>query len=88
MSIIDELWYGNIVPNEEIRFKGDHEYDFALNQLGESQEKLMESLNEEQKALCEEYIKRNDALSCFLERAAFRKGFCLGIKIMEEVPEE
>ena len=88
MNIIDELWHGNIVPCEEITTKGNYEYEYALKHMSASQEKLWESLSDEQKVLCEEFIKNSDALSIVLERAAFRKGFCLGIKFMMEVPDE
>lgn len=88
MSIIDELWNGNIIPCAEIKVKGDPEYAHALFCYGESQEKLTKSMSDEQKALCDKFISDSELLSTVLERAAFRKGFCLGIKIMTEVPNE
>lgn len=88
MNIIDELWHGNIVPCEEIITKGNYEYDYALKNMSETQDRLWKSLSDEQKALCEAFMKESDRLSTVLERAAFRKGFCLGMKFMMEVPDE
>ena len=88
MNIIDELWYGNINPCEEIKVKGNYEYDFALKRMSETLDNLMNAIPDEQKALFDEFIKNSDTVSSILERAAFRKGFCLAVKMMTEVPDE
>ena len=85
MSIIEELWNGNINPSEEIRIKANPEYEALLVSVSESYEKLKNSLCEPQKALFERFVRDSEMLSVILEKAAFRQGFILGAQITSDI---
>lgn len=85
MSIIEELWNGNINPNEEIRTKDDPEYEALLVSVSESYNELKKALCEPQKALFERFVRDSEMLSVILEKAAFRRGFILGAQFTEDI---
>ncbi len=85
MSIIEELWNGNINPSEEIRTKDDPEYEALLVSVSESYEELKNALCEPQKALFERFVRDSEMLSVILEKATFRRGFILGAQFTEDI---
>ncbi|MBR2883236.1 MAG: hypothetical protein IKB93_00450, partial [Clostridia bacterium] len=54
MHILEEFWYGNINPAER-PFQRQRRFDKAFRLLTKNEEKLQESLNEEEKELLEKY---------------------------------
>ena len=84
MSIIEELWYGNIVPCEG-EFKKDGAYPELLEYIVRHQEDLHKCLNDEEKEILKKLIDCIHELSCITEREVFAKGFTLGAKIIIEV---
>lgn len=85
MSIIEELWNGNINPSEEIRMKANPEYEALLVSVSESYDELKKVLCEPQKALFERFVRDSEMLSVILEKAAFRRGFILGAQFTEDI---
>ena len=82
-SILEEFFYGNISP--EVQFvEKDSEYGEVMRAICRNEEKLLERLNEEEKALLEAYI---DAQMEFNRLTAIRGqlyGYKLGVLMTAE----
>ena len=83
MNILEELYYGNIVPNEKCA-KLNSEVTELLKLLNRNEEKLTVTFSEEQKITFEKYKDCNREISEISERQAFITGFKLGAKIVVE----
>ena len=83
MNILEELYYGNIVPNEKCA-KFDDEVKELLKLLNRNEEKLTATLTEVQKETFEKYKDCNREISEISERESFIKGFQLGARIIIE----
>ena len=86
MSILEEFYNGNIVPNEKLIKKGG-EYQRVNDELSEKIDKLTCTLNGKEKDLCEEIEDGICKLSYISEKESFIEGFRLGIQIMREILE-
>mgnify|MGYP003194423217 CR=1 FL=1 len=84
MNILEELYYGNIVPNEKCA-KLNYEVKELLKLLNRNEEKLTATLTESQKETFEKYKDCNREISEICERESFIKGFQLGAMIIIEV---
>jgi hypothetical protein len=84
VSILEELWYGNIAPNERY-LRNSAEYKKLLELLARNQDALLSRLNDEEKATFEKYADCMNEMACITEQDAFIKGFTLGAKIIIEV---
>lgn len=84
MSILEDLWFGNISPWER-PFKKDSEYAELLTLVIRHQDDLKSRLNDEEKAIFEKYADCTTEMHDMAERVAFTKGFTLGVKIIIEV---
>ena len=83
-SIINELYYGNIRPIEQMS-RLTPEAKTILKRVHENEEKLEMSLNEQEKALL--HTIQDDRLevdSIILEKR-FRKAFTLGARLVSEI---
>ena len=67
MNILEELYYGNIVPNEKCA-KLDDEVKELLKLLNRNEEKLLVTFSEEQKINFEKYKDCNREISEISER--------------------
>lgn len=85
-SVLEELWYGNIEPSE-YDCSPSREYAEALRLLSRNEEKLLSTLNEEQKALFTLCAESQRELQSITERLLFKNSFRLGARIMLEVME-
>ena len=74
MNILEELYYGNIVPNEKCA-KLNSEVTELLKLLNRNEEKLTVTFSEEQKITFEKYKDCNREISEICEREAFLNGF-------------
>ncbi len=83
MNTLEELYYGNIVPNEKCA-KLNSEVTELLKLLNRNEEKLTATLTEEQKETFEKYKDCNREISEICEREAFLNGFRLGVRIIIE----
>ncbi len=79
--ILEDLWYGNLSPAEHL-FEKDSEYAHLLSLTANHSDDLHEKLSIEAKSIFEKYQDCSLELSEMEERAAFAKGFSLGVKLM------
>ena len=84
MSRLKELYYGNICPVEKPIEKGSEYYNFSGKAV-EEEEKLLKSLNSEEKELYENIMQYRSRRDCILEEEIFADGFRLGAQIVLEI---
>ena len=82
-SILEELWYGNVVPMERITPE-TAEQKKLIDLVERNREKLIDSLTEEQKIIFEKYEDVVWELCSLYERQAFEYGFKLAARIVVE----
>ena len=83
-SMIEELWYGNIVPQEDDRVNSK-EMKELLGYMARHHEDLEKSLSDEQKEIFEKFNDCYDELTDINEREIFVYAFRLGMRIAIEV---
>ena len=83
MSMIEELFYGNICPCEKSLTRGS-EYSHLLDLAVKNEEKLSELLSPQQKEMFEKVKECMTDMNNLLEKEAFIDGFRLGMKLMAE----
>jgi len=83
MSIIDELWYGNIAPFEQSTL-GDKRFTELLKLVNQDREELVGTLMDKQKETLEKYEETANEMYSVTEREAFSYGFRLGVRLMSE----
>ncbi len=81
MNFIEELYYGNINPNEK-RYKKATPYDKALSIFTANENKLKEVLSGEQLKLFNELVNASDEISATSGVENFKIGFRLGVQMM------
>lgn len=82
-SIIEELFYGNIIPSER-SFRRTGEYANILQLVTRNEEKLAETLTEVQKETFEKFKDGTSELNGMTEVTAFTLGFKLGMRLTAE----
>jgi len=83
MTILENLWYGNVHPVEEF-LEGNKEYKNRLRIAAKNQERLSASLSPEQAELFEKYASAVREMNATAEVEAFSCGFRLGVRLMTE----
>ena len=81
MNFIEELYYGNINPNEKL-YKEATPYGKALSIFTANEDKLKEALSGEHLKLFRELVNASDEISATSEVENFKIGFRLGVKMM------
>lgn len=84
MSILDELWYGNIAPYEG-DFKKGRTYTELLGYIVRHEEALQKRMNDEEKEIFEKFTECTNEMYGIAEREAFVRGFTIGARIIIEV---
>ena len=84
MSILEELYYGNIDPHTR-RVQPGMALDKMRALLAQNENKMRAMLNEEQRDWFERCKELDGEISELQEREMFANGFCLAVKIMAEV---
>lgn len=84
MDILEDLWYGNIMPTEYSRIENNASYKEALSLVTQQQERLRTTLNDEQKDLFERLLTANEEFSNIIELDCFKVGFKLGARLTIE----
>ena len=87
MKIIEELWYGNVVPNER-ELPPDSKQHELVGYIDRHEKDLLPLLSEQAKATYEKLRDCRSEMFRLAERNAFVTGFELGMKIMMEVTED
>lgn len=83
MSILNELFYGNIAPNEK-SIRRDCEYANLERLANKNEEKLQSLLTEEAKVIFEKYKECVFDMAQISEREFFIDGVKFGLKITVE----
>ena len=86
MTILEDLYYGNIHPNERY-IKSGTKVDQLVKLICKNEDALCATLTEQQKEIFEKFKDCQSELSGTVERDAFRDGFILATRIMMEVME-
>ena len=84
MKLLKELALGNIQPMMR-NFKKDGVYAKLLDEVNARQDKLIETLSPEQKALFDAASQAEIVLSVENDHDLFVKGFVLGAQMMLEI---
>lgn len=87
MSILEELYNGNIAPIERAVKKGS-EYYRLCKAVAEKEDKLFEELSCEKKAMYESIAESRLMIESISEEEIFIDGFRLGAQIMLEIINE
>ena len=82
-SIIEELYYGNVLPFERRAPRGG-EYARIIKYLTRNEESLLETLTEAQKEIFEKFKTNQAELSGIDEVTSFAIGFKLGLRLAAE----
>ncbi len=80
-SIIKELWYGNIHPQEDGIFK-EPQFKELLGHIARHRVALEKSMTEEQLELLEKMMDNRNEFDGLAEAEVFACGFRLGANIM------
>ena len=83
-SIINELWHGNIVPQEDSR-NNTKEMKELISYIARHDEDLEKLITEEQKAIFEKYQDCWNEYVSLAEAAIFEYAFKLGMQIAIEI---
>lgn len=81
MSFLDELYYGNINPNEN-RNRRPLPYEKAVRTFSDIESKLTKELNGENLKLFNELVNASDEISATSGIENFKIGFRLGVLMM------
>ena len=84
MGVINELWYGNIEPQDRT-IPRDKEYKQLLNKICKYEEQFRGIFSPEQQKDFEDYENATISVTAICEEASFVVGFRLGAKMMLEV---
>ncbi len=89
MNVMEDLFYGNINPNEKC-YNHDSEYAKFVKIVTDNEEKLTAFLSslskaEEEQHLLLQMINAQSEISGFLEFERFVEGFRLGASLMLEI---
>lgn len=82
-NVLEELWYGNIVPCEQCAHTPEMQELTKLT--ARHRENLEAMLTDEQRGVLDKLTETSYELGGFFEREAFNHGFRLGMQIAVEV---
>ena len=82
MNILQELWYGNIRPNED-KVITDEEKE-VVSLIAKHHETLSSSLKKDDLVVFEKYVDCFTEYASLTEAQAFEIGFKLAVKLMKE----
>ena len=84
MSILEDLYYGNVSPCDRDVKRGS-KVDKLQTLVCQYEVELNETLTEKKKEILEKFKDAYSELYCCLERDMFAQGFIIATKIMIEV---
>ena len=84
MTLLEDLWYGNINPHEAILTE-NKQYKHLLSLMGRNRDELSETLTDKQLEALEKYDATVNEMHSLAEVEAFSYSFRLGIRLMIEV---
>ena len=80
-NFIEELYYGNINPNEK-KFVRNTQYSKALETMSEIENEVLNKFSDEDKKLFNDMINASDEISACTSVENFTMGFVLGVRMM------
>ena len=83
MTVLEDLWYGNINPHETF-LNGNCRFKHLLSLMGKNRDNLSDTLTEQQKEALAKYDDSVNEMHSIAEEAAFQYGFSLGVRLMME----
>ena len=83
MTLLEELWYGNVNPHEAILTE-NRRYKRLLSLIGRNRDELSETLTDKQQETLEKYDEAMNEMHSLAEVEAFSCGFRLGVWLMIE----
>lgn len=84
MTILEDLWYGNVRPTERAIVRGS-KLDNLMNLLCQNEDDLMGGLTDKQKESFDKFKDCQSEITDCLETEAFISGFTIATKFMVEV---
>ena len=84
MTVLENLYNGNIEPTDSESLKNNVRYKEGLRLVDRLQEELSATLNEEQKKLFEKYLTAANELSIVINEETFKTGYRMATQIMIE----
>lgn len=81
MNILDELWYGNINPQEQSK-ENNQAINELLKLMGRNRDRLHDSLTEEQRETLEKYDDCVNEMYGLIESEIFSYAFRLGGRLI------
>ncbi len=82
-NILEELWYGNIIPMEH-SVGGNAHIKNLIFLMSKNREKVSETLNDSQKELLAKYDDAVNEMYAEIEKDAFMYGFRLASRIVSD----
>ena len=82
MTTLQELWYGNIRPNEDKVITGDEKELVSL--IAKHHETLSSSLKNDDLVVFEKYVDCFTEYASLIECQAFEIGFKLAVELLKE----
>ena len=83
-SVINELWHGNIVPQEDSR-NNSQEMKELIEYMARHHDDLLKTMNDEQREIFEKFDDCWSEYSSYAEEAIFEYAFKLGARLAMEV---
>ena len=83
-KILDELYFGNITPDEQYIVKGS-EYEKEMNRILEYEEALEKTLNKSEIDVLIKYRESSLNINSITSKEMWKKGFIMGLRIGIEV---
>ena len=80
-NFIEELYYGNINPNEK-KFVQNTQYSKALETMSKIETEILNKFSDEDKKLFNDMINARDEVSAYTSVENFKIGFVLGVRMM------
>ena len=84
MTILEDLWYGNVRPTERSIVRGGR-LDNLMKLICQNEDDLMKDLTDKQKESFDKFKDCQSEITDYLETEAFTQGFTIAVKLMVEV---
>ena len=79
-NFIEELYYGNIRPNEK-KFIRNTQYSKALETMNKLENEALNRLSDDDKKLFNDMVNASDEFSACTSVEHFKMGFALGVRM-------
>lgn len=83
MTLLEDLWYGNVNPHEAI-LNENRRYKHLLSLMGRNRNELSETLTDKRQKTLEKYDEAMNEMHSLAEVEAFSYGFRHGVRLMIE----